>query len=130
MRQAQRDFWNNPTGVIRNRNPAPFWFTRRSNPSLRQSPPISFNLSKNAWLPAAKILVYSLTDKHFPNASLATRQLYLIFIFLTAKVELHTATYLRNQKKLPKKRKKSCTTQIGCAENVIFASNNGFKCKE
>ena len=50
MLQAQGDFWNNPTGVIRNRNPAPFRFMRRSNPSLRQSPPISFNLSKNAWL--------------------------------------------------------------------------------
>jgi hypothetical protein len=101
---------------------------RRSNPSLRQSPPISFNLSKNAWLPAAKILVYSLTDKHFPNASLATRQPYFIVIFLTAKVELYTATYLRNQKKLPKKRKKSCTTQIGCAENVIFASESSENC--
>ena len=128
MLQAQGDFWNNPTGVIRNRNPAPFRFMRRSNPSLRQSPPISFNLSKNAWLPAAKILVYSLTDKHFPNASLATRQSYFIVIFLTAKVELHTATYLRNQKKLPKKRKKSCTTQIGCAENVIFASESSENC--
>ena len=38
MRQAQGDFWNNPTGVIRTRSPAPFRFTRRSNPSLRQSP--------------------------------------------------------------------------------------------
>ena len=55
MLQAQGDFWNNPTGVIRNRNPAPFRFKRRSNPSLRQSPPISSNLSKNAWLSAAKI---------------------------------------------------------------------------
>ena len=128
MLQAQGDFWNNPTGVIRNRNPAPFRFMRRSNPSLRQSPPISFNLSKNAWLPAAKILVYSLTDKHFPNANLATWQPFLFVIFLTAKVELHTATYLRNQKKLPKKRKKSCTTQIGCAENVIFASESSENC--
>ena len=128
MLQSQGDFWNNPTGVIRNRNPAPFWFTRRSNPSLRQSPPISFNLSKNAWLPAAKILVYSLTDKHFPNASLATRQLYLIFIFLTAKVELHTATYLRNQKNLSKKCKKSCSTQIGCAEIINFAAESSENC--
>ena len=77
MRQAQGDFWNNPTGVIRNRNPAPFRFMRRSNSSLRQSPPFFFHSIK----------------EHFDY-------------FLSAKLEYHTATYLRNQKNLSKNAKK------------------------
>jgi len=47
---------------------------------------------------------------------------FLFIDFLTAKLEYYTATYLRNQKKLSKKCKKSGTTQIGCAEITIFAS--------
>ena len=63
-------------GTVRDRNPAPFRFSKRSNPSLRQPPPSSFNLSKNTFC-------------HF----------------LSAKLGYHTATYLRNQKKLSKKAK-------------------------
>ena len=50
------------------------------------------------------------------------------FIFLTAKLEYHTATYLRNQKNLSKKCKKSCSTQIGCAEIIIFAAESSENC--
>ena len=35
--KRKETFWNTPTGVIRNRNPAPFRFMRRSNSLLRQS---------------------------------------------------------------------------------------------
>jgi hypothetical protein len=71
MQLAQGDFWINPTGVIRNRNPAPLWFTRQSNPSLRQSPPFSQSLKERFFFFAANLLDISLINKLFPFASLA-----------------------------------------------------------
>ena len=123
MRQAQGDFWNTPTGVIRNRNPAPFRFIRRSNTPLRQPPPILFHFIKEHFgFRTAKIFVFSFLLKLLFHASLALLAFLIILRFLSAKLEYHTATYLRNHKNLSKKSKKSCSTQIGCVEIINFAA--------
>ena len=122
MQQAQGDFWKNPTGVIRNRNPAPFWFSIRSNFSLRQSPPFFSISQRTLYLSCCKIIGYFFCKQAFSLCKPCRIIIFSLFDFLTAKLGYHTATYLRNQKNLSKKCKKSSSTQIGCAEITIFAS--------
>ena len=80
------------------------------------------NLSKNAFSFLLQIYwIFLLLTSFFLLQALQNNH-FLFIDFLTAKLEYYTATYLRNQKKLSKKCKKSGTTQIGCAEITIFAS--------
>jgi hypothetical protein len=82
MRQAQGNLWNNPSEVIRNRNPAPFRFMRRSNPILRQSPPyisISQRTLLQNYLPEIK------APNNLALQGLHFRQFIAILGFLGAK---------------------------------------------